>query len=344
MPLKGKIIVLRFSAMGDVAMVASVLREFLVQNPETELVMVSRAAFKSFFDEIPNLTFHPIEPKTSHKGILGLYKLHNELRKYNPTAIADLHDNLRSRLLSTFFRLAGYKIERIDKGRTEKKALTQSKNKIFKPLKQTVERYADVFRILGFKLNLSHQLIKSLKKIPSTAKEFFTNKTVKKIGISPFAQHIYKVYPYDKMGKVIEQLDGLGYEIFIFGGGNIEKAIADGWKNQFKNVKNLIDKFTLREELDIIANLDIMLSMDSAGMHMASLMGVPVVSIWGPTHPYAGFLGYGQSLSDCIQIDHPNRPNSIYGNKPCMCGVHPCIELISSESVVNKIKERVENG
>jgi ADP-heptose:LPS heptosyltransferase len=87
-----------------------------------------------------------------------------------------------------------------------------------------------------------------------------------------------------------------------------------------------------------------MLSMDSAGMHMASLMGLPVVSIWGPTHPYAGFLGYGQSLTDCIQIDHPNRPNSIYGNKPCLCGVYPCIDLISPESVVNKVKERVENG
>ncbi|MBB2144356.1 heptosyltransferase [Pedobacter sp. LMG 31464] len=344
MPSKGKVIVLRFSAMGDVAMVASVLREFSVQNPEVELVMVSRAAFKPFFDEIETLTFHAIEPKTTHKGVVGLYKLYRELRKYKPTAIADLHDNLRSRILSTFFRLATYKIERIDKGRAEKKALTRSKNKIFKSLKQTVERYADVFRVLGFNVKLSHQLVKSIKSIPANAEELFANKVAKRIGISPFAQHIYKVYPYNKMEKAIKELDSLGYGIFIFGGGNEEKAIAEGWKNQFKNVKNLIGKFTLREELDIISNLDVMLSMDSAGMHMASLMGVPVVSIWGPTHPYAGFLGYGQSLADCIQIDHPNRPNSIYGNKPCLCGVYPCIDLISPESIVNKLKERLTNG
>jgi ADP-heptose:LPS heptosyltransferase len=78
-------------------------------------------------------------------------------------------------------------------------------------------------------------------------------------------------------------------------------------------------------------------------MHIASLMGVPVVSVWGPTHPYAGFLGYGQSESDCIQIDHPSRPNSIYGNKPCMCGVENCIDLIQPETIVNKIKEKL-NG
>lgn len=344
MPLKGKIIVLRFSAMGDVAMVASVLREFSVQNPEVKLIMVSRAAFKPFFDEIEKLTFHAIEPKTLHKGILGLYKLYNELRKYKPTAIADLHDNLRSRILSTLFRLGAYKIERIDKGRLEKRELTRSENKILKPLKQTVERYADVFRALGFNLKLSHQLVRLVKKMPATAEQLLLAKNVKRIGISPFAQHIFKVYSYNKMEKVIQGLDSLGFEIFIFGGGNEEKAIAEGWKNQFKNVKNLIGKFTLREELDIIANLDVMLSMDSAGMHMASLMGIPVVSIWGPTHPYAGFLGYGQSITDCIQIDHPNRPNSIYGNKPCLCGVFPCIDLISPESVVNKVKERVENG
>ena len=146
MPSKGKIVVLRFSAMGDVAMVASVLRELVAQNSNVELVMVSRPAFKPFFDRIENVIFHAIAPKTTHKGIRGLYQLFIELKKYNAFAVADLHDNIRSRTLSLFFRLAGIKIKRINKGRTEKRALTRSNNKVFKQLKQTVERYADVFR------------------------------------------------------------------------------------------------------------------------------------------------------------------------------------------------------
>ena len=338
-----KIIVLRFSAMGDVAMVASVLKEFSEQNPAVEIIMVSREAFKPFFNGIENLTFHALNPKTVHKGIAGLYKLYQELRKYQPTAIADLHDNLRSRTISTFFRLNGTKIKRIDKGRAEKKALTRADNKIFKPLRQTVERYADVFRELGFKVNLSHKLTRSPLEVPDKAGILFQDKSIKKIGISPFAQHIYKVYPLEKMETVISALSGQGYELFIFGGGKTEQAIAEKWAKNYSNAHNLIGNFNLSEELAIISNLDLMLSMDSSGMHMASLVGVPVVSVWGPTHPYAGFLGYGQAASDCIQVDHPARPNSIYGNKPCTCGVESCMNLIKPETIVNKILEKL-NG
>jgi len=343
MPQSGKVIILRFSAMGDVAMVASVLLEFSAQNPEVEMIMVGREAFKPFFDGISNLTFHAILPKTKHKGVFGLYKLFRELLSYQPVAIADLHDNLRSRLLSTFFRTIGVKIRRIDKGRSEKKALTRDKNKLLKPLKPTVERYADVFKALGFKLQLSQLLTKNIKALPTNAIAFFEPSTLK-IGISPFAQHVYKVYPLIKMEEVIAELNTLHYQIFIFGGGDEEKRIAEQWDTRFTHVKNLIGKFTLTEELAIISHLDLMLSMDSSGMHMASLMGIPVISIWGPTHPYAGFLGYGQKLADCIQIDHPVRPNSIYGNKPCLCGNEPCMDLIAPNTIVDKIKERLNHG
>ncbi|CAH0143454.1 hypothetical protein SRABI27_00338 [Pedobacter sp. Bi27] len=338
-----KIIVLRFSAMGDVAMAASVLHEFSEQNPNTEIIMVSRSAFKPFFDRIPNLIFHPIEPKTVHKGIDGLYRLYQELRSYKPNAIADLHDNLRSRAISTFFRLTGTEIRRIDKGRAEKKRLTRNNNKVFKPLRKTVERYADVFRELGFSIKLSYKLDKFPQAIPANAQNLFANKTTKKIGISPFAQHVYKIYALEKMEVVIASLSRLDFELFIFGGGKTEQAIAQNWAKTNKNAHNLIGNFNLTEELAIISNLDVMLSMDSSGMHMASLVGVPVISVWGPTHPYAGFLGYGQLESDCIQIDHPNRPNSIYGNKPCLCGVENCIDLIKPETIVDKIKEKL-NG
>ncbi|MFC3559387.1 glycosyltransferase family 9 protein [Pedobacter jamesrossensis] len=340
MSYKEKIIVLRFSAMGDVAMVASVLKEFSEQNTTAEIIMVSREAFKPFFNSIPNLVFHAIQPKTIHKGIGGLYKLYQELSKYKPNAIADLHDNLRSRAISTFFRLNGTKIKRINKGRAEKKDLTRTVNKNFKPLRQTVERYADVFRELGFQINLSHKLVSAPQEIPDKAKSLFNN-IKKKVGISPFAQHIYKIYPLDKMEQVIAALSNLGFQLFIFGGGKSEQETAEIWSANNENTHNLIGSYNLTEELSIISNLDLMLSMDSSGMHMASLVGIPVISVWGPTHPYAGFLGYGQLESDCIQIDDPARPNSIYGNKPCLCGVESCMALIEPEIIIKKIKEKL---
>jgi len=336
-----KILVFRFSSMGDVAIVASFLREFCEQHPTVSLVMVSKKQFQPFFESIAGVAFHALEAETKHKGIFGLYQLYRELKTYQPQAVADLHDNIRSHILSFFFRLNGVKVCRIDKGRKEKKALTREKNKIVQPLRATIERYADVFRNLGFTVSLEHKLHKHLQPLPERIKILFDNDK-QKIGISPFAQYPYKMYHLSKMAMVLKALNDKSYELFIFGGSEKEKQIAEKWETDFPHVHSLIKKYNLSEELAVISHLDVMLSMDSSGMHMASLMGVPVVSMWGATHPFAGFLGYGQSLDDCLQADVPVRPNSIYGNKPCVYNGVSCIDLIAPAAIVKKIEEELK--
>ena len=337
MPLPKRIIVTRFSAMGDVAMVASVLQEFCAQYPAVEIIMVSRAFFAPFFEGIRQVTFHAIEPKKAHKGLIGLVRLKKELSAYHADAVADLHFNLRSRILDLLFSLATIQVRQLDKERAEKKALTRKEHKVKVPLRPTVERYADVFRALGFKFELSNQLSNKLREIPQAASELLNNSDRKKIGIAPFAQHSYKILPQGKMELLIDRLSQLGYTILLFGGGDHEYQIAQQWSERFPNTHNTIGKFSLREELDLISNLDLMISMDSSGLHMASLMGTRCLSLWGATHPYAGFMGYGQQPDDCVQVEHPNRPSSVYGNRPCDCDGVEAIDLITPEMVIEKI-------
>lgn len=333
-----RIIVTRFSAMGDVAMVASVLKEFQQQHQDTEIIMVSRKLFAAFFEHIPRVKFHVIDPNVKHKGLSGIYRLFKELKTYKADYVADLHNNIRSRTLGFLFKIAGYKIQILDKGRQEKKELTRPTNKVKKQLKLTTERYADVFRNLGFEINLTHQLQKEHRLIPTQLLGALASDK-KKIGIAPFAQHSFKVFPLQKMEEVIKSLSETGiYEVFIFGGGDAEKAIAESWEQQYKQVNSTIGKYSVSQELDIISHLDVMISMDSSGMHMASLVGTRCLSIWGSTHPFAGFLGYGQQYEDCIQVEHANRPSSVYGNKPCDCDGVEAIDLVSSEMVVNRIQ------
>ena len=89
----------------------------------------------------------------------------------------------------------------------------------------------------------------------------------------------------------------------------------------------------IRADLEKIKKLDVMISMDSANMHLASLVGVRVVSIWGATHPFAGFLGWGQKMEDCVQRDLPCRPCSIYGKKPCLRGDMACMDIEPNEII-----------
>src|SRR5690606_22470602 len=153
-----------------------------------------------------------------------------------------------------------------------------------------------------------------------------------------------KVYPLEKMQLVVKELSAKGVKGFIFGGGPDEAQIAESWEAKFPFVKSLIGKFNLSVEMQIISNLDLMLSMDSARMHIASLMGTKVVSIWGATHAFAGFLGYCQSEEDAIQVDLYCRPCSVFGNRKCYRGDHACMYGIDSGMIVESIVKKLDDG
>ena len=327
----GHILVIRFSAMGDVAMSAAVLRDFRSVYPEMKVTLISRSLFQPFFNGIPDLKFHPFAPKMDHKGFLGLLKLFLELRKQRITHVADLHNNLRSTILCILLFLTGVRIRRLDKGRDEKKKLTRKLHKELIPLKQTIQRYADVFSALEFPFALQQ-------------KQNIQNPANTWIGVSPFAQHLQKVYPLHKMEAVVLQLAAQGYQLFIFGGSDEEAQIAANWETKHPNIKSVIQQMNLSEELELIARLRLMISMDSSGMHMAALKKVPVVSIWGATHPFTGFLGYGQQLEDTVQIDLYCRPCSVYGNIPCYRGDFACMNNLPEAQILDKVYQHLNHG
>lgn len=319
-----KILAYRFSAFGDVAMIVPVLKEFLAQNPDVEIVFVSRKNFADLFLGVERLTFRGVN-LDDYKGLFGLRKLVKELNKeFQPKYVADLHDVLRSKIMTILFKLRRKKTATLNKGRAEKKQLTQKENKLKKPLKPTTERYADVFRTLGFSLKLSHQLPKN-----STPKSG--------IGFAPFAQHEGKMLPIEKSLELVKILSQ-NHSIFLFGGGKKELEILSKWEQELDNVTSFAGKLSLKEELKKIAELELMISMDSANMHLASLVGTRVVSVWGATHYFAGFLGYGQSEKGIVEItDLACRPCSVFGNKPCYRGDYACLNTIEISEILKKI-------
>ena len=152
------IAIMRLSAMGDVAMTVPVIRALIQQNPEIQVTIITRPFFKPFFEDIKNCSFFEFDAKKRHKGFLGLLRLFADLKKLKIDVFADLHNVLRSKIISLFFALSGTKTATVNKARAEKKALTRAKNKIFKPLTPIVERHAEVFKKLGLKIDLSNPI------------------------------------------------------------------------------------------------------------------------------------------------------------------------------------------
>ena len=335
------IAVIRLSAMGDVAMTVPVIRAFVEQFPDVKITVVSRPFFKPFFDGIPNVDFFAIDVKERHKGFAGLLKLYADLKQLNIDAVADLHNVLRSQIIRTLFALSGKKIAATDKGRADKKALTRPKNKIFKPVKTMVQRHLDTFKKLGFEIDLSNS--KFPKKV-ILAKDILAitgeKENNKWIGIAPFAQYESKVYPLDLMQQVIDQLAlAKNNKIFLFGGGNKEIEMLNSSAHGKENVINVAGKLKLPQELDLISNLNVMLSMDSGNAHIAAMLGIKVITLWGATHPFAGFSPFNQPLENCLVSDRekfPMLPTSVYGNKK-VAGYEDAMRSISVESVVEKL-------
>lgn len=343
MPAAKHILVLRFSAMGDVAMTVPVVKAVLNQNHDVSITFVSRPEFEDFFKDTPRLAFYAADLKNKFKGFAGILRLFRALKKRaDYYALADLHDTLRSKILRRLFRLSDLNYAFIDKGREEKKLLTRYPDKVLKPVKSTVERYADVFRKLGLQVTLDNRLENAPKALSPEVSVITGPKMNTWIGVAPFAKHKGKVYPLERTEKVLALLNAKDARIFLFGGSQLEEEICLAWEQKFSNVTSLVRKLTMEHELTFISNLDVMMSMDSAGMHLASLEGVPVVSVWGATHHYAGFLGYGQSGANIVADDIECRPCSVYGNKPCFRKDYACLYNITPESIANKIAEFIK--
>ena len=329
-----KLLVIRFSALGDIAMSVPVVYDLATQYPDLEITMLSREMARPLFERMPNnVHFLAADLKGRHKGLFGLWRLWRDAHLSDFDYIADFHDVLRTWWLRTEGCLRRKKVAKIDKGRKGKKALTRAKNKVLVQQASSFERYAKVLEQLGF------PIIPQFVKLDYSAfceTQKATNETW--VGIAPFAKHQAKVYPLEKMELVIKALsEREGTTIFLFGGGKEENEQIKILCAKYNHLRPAQNQHGLKGELALMGQLDVMLSMDSANMHLASLVGTPVVSIWGGTHPYAGFLGWNQKPQDCVQLELSCRPCSVYGNKPCLRGDYMCMNGITPERILQKL-------
>ncbi len=335
-----KILIIRLSAFGDVAMTVPVITLLAQQHPQLRITLLTRSRFVPLFEWVPaNVTVWGIN-LDDYKGLTGLSRLYTLLQKNGFDAVADLHDVLRTKYLRTRFRFSGTKVAIIDKGRKQKHAIIGHAAETG-PLKPMFQRYADVFSELGYPVDLTVPQpdgklfdLSNEDFIPIRAFAGKKQPGEKWIGIAPFAAHESKIYPLEKMRLAADMLLEKGYKIFLFGAGKQECEELDTWQcDDMRSVCNQLG--SLHEELLLISQLDLMISMDSANMHFAAMLGTPTLSIWGATHPFAGFQAWQQTTDNILQVaDLPCRPCSIYGNKPCHFGDLRCMNRITPEEIV----------
>ncbi len=327
------LLVIRSSAMGDVAMLPHALRALREAYPTLRITVVTRKLFAPFFAGL-NVEFLFIDTKGAHKSPRGILKLAAEARKLGVDAVADCHDVLRSQLFRTAMWLHGIKTASIRKGRFAKWLRMGSSSECVQPLKHSVVRYCDTIRRLGFQFENPAPATKP--QLPNPMGE----KQGRWVGVAPFSAHRGKIYPEELMARVIEALSRRCERLFIHSGGGSELEFARRQEAQYPNVTALNGRIDMQGELELLSHLDCVVSMDSLVMHMASLVATPVVSVWGATHPKMGFLGYGCNPEGIVQRnDLTCRPCSVYGKKPCKHKDYRCLTGITPEMIVERVEQ-----
>jgi len=339
------LLVIRTSSMGDVIMTLPLLRSFAVSYPGEELIFVTKKPYDRFVGEIPGVSIFLSDHHGRHSGFFGLLRVWKDLRSmYRITAVADLHDVIRSKILRLLFRLGGCRVAVIDKQRKARRRLV--KGRLKGKLRHTVERYGDVFARAGYPVTLvPGPWIKPSGEAVEMTASLTGGRQNPLIGVAPMAKHRLKMWPLDKMAEMLKKLlADRECTVFLFGSPGEAKSIQE-LAAVVPGTVPMAGRISLDEEIALISHLDLMIAMDSSNMHLAAMLGVETVSIWGATHPRAGFTAWGMPEENQIQIPDTEltcRPCTIYGKGECWRGDLACLEWLTPEVVLEKILNKLK--
>ena len=343
------ILVYRLSALGDVAMTIPAVYSVARAWPDCCFHVVTSTFCTQLYINAPcNVVVHGIEKHTGTWRLIGL------LRAIPVDMVADLHNVLRSWIVDAYFRLRGKRVRMVDKMRSERKAILSHRQASTR--RPFTLRYFDVFQRLGLPAEPDFTSLSGLppvpplsltgqpaaSSLPPTGQPPVTvaldKGTERWIGIAPFARYQTKVYPMEQMREVVRLLSlSSTTRVFLFGSRGSEADELKQWEQLSPRVHTVAGQFTLPEELALMARLDTMVTMDSANMHLASLVGTRVVSVWGSTTPACGFMGYGQNADDALYASLPCQPCSTAGSTKCRLGTLECLKQLQPEAIVQRL-------
>ncbi|MCR4658721.1 MAG: glycosyltransferase family 9 protein [Bacteroidales bacterium] len=326
-----RILVIRLSALGDVAILAPVLRQRAAANPDVVFVVAGPPLLEPLFGDIPNVQYAGLDKRQ------GTWHIFKTLRNIEADAVADLHVVNRVTVALLLLRLHhwlrldfGVRFCALRKGRRSRRRMLTHRD--MTPRRPQWQRYDDVFARLGLKGAAVEPCLQPKPRAGSQCT----------VGVAPYAQHSGKVWPLERTAQLVRMLAETGHRVLLFGS-RAEAATLQPWADGCEGVQVVAGKGSFEQELKAIAGLDIMVSMDSANMHFASALGVPVVSIWGATHPDFGFYGFGQPRSAALCTGLRCQPCSAFGQRKCRFGTYQCLTDITPQMAFERVEDMLKS-
>ncbi len=353
-----RLLLLCFAPQVELILFVPVLRALARQFSTITVILVCEEKSKYYFYNIPGVNIISVDLEKEYKGILGIHRLFLELRKLGPFKHAlSLKVNILSSLFQIFFFYSRIRFHKIKTDKKNRYGWVRKRFKKRNPVLHLTEFYFRAFGKLGLDVhqtNLENKVWTPWIDLDTSsrveAQHFLTSKKVdmkkKFIGIAPFSENAYKDWPLNKIEALLKNIiNDLDVYVFIFKRLSQTTKKMGEIKVQHPRIIFCLEEINISLEMSLISHMNFFLSMDSIYMHLAALLGVSVISIWGPTHPDLGKAAYKQEYSQVIQIPTSAlacRPCSYDAPKKCMRLDHACLEWISVSEVYEKVKNKIQ--
>ena len=314
-----KILVIRFSSMGDIIYTTPVVRCLKQQLPDAEIHFLTKPAFRYIYDNNPYLDKLLLLKETLGSTI-------GEIKAEKYDYIIDLHSNLRTAIIKL---RTGIKSSTYNKQRISKWLSLKFKMKLVKPV-HLVERYLKTVRFLGvvndgkpidYYIKKDHQLTNLL---PATHQKY--------VAFVIGATHFTKRMPNHQVISICRQIN---LPIVLLGGNDV-KANADEIAAATGDyVYNACGITSLDESVFLVSKAESVIGFDTGLTHIAEAFDKPMASIWGSTVPeLLGVQPYMVKRSLVAGVELPCRPCSKFGRSACPLGHFKCMKDIKESDIV----------
>lgn len=319
-----KILIIRFSSIGDIVLTSPIVRALKQQIPNVEIHYLTKESFAEILEANPYIDkIHCFKKK--------LKEVIPSLKEEHFDCIIDLHKNLRSSLVKLQLQKKTYTFDKLN---FEKWLIVNFKIDLL-PRIHIVDRYFAAVKALGVVNDgkgldyfIPEENEFDLKQLPEKHQSGFVAMVIG-------AKHATKQLPFEKLLETCKKID---FPLVLLGGPDEEMTAQRLHDKLDDNIFNAVGKFNLHGSALILKNAKLVVSYDTGLMHIASAFDKDIVSIWGSTIPEFGMYPYlpedGKGESEIIEVENLKiRPCSKIGYDKCPHGHFKCMRLINEDDI-----------
>ncbi len=341
-----RILVLRYSSLGDVALTAPVLDGLLAAFPRAQIHYATKKKYAAVIREHPALAGVVV---LNGSGFFDTWAHFRELKALKPTLVLDLHDSLRTHLLASYLGKTRWQV--YDKEGARRRSLI--KNPQGAPSLHTIQKYLKVLEPLGVRphLKISFELPVS-KKQKSYLKEFIQKRRIHPsqfvVGLGPGSLWKTKQWMPERYAELASRLVEDHRCILWWFGSPEEATLIQSIQAKMRGTPlerglNLAEQVNLEQSISLLGRCDLFIGNDSGLTHLASGRGCRTVVLYGSTTPSLGFEPWGpHSVVEVAGL--PCRPCDVHGKKACPLGHFKCMQDMTVDLVEGAVKRSMRRS